>query len=255
MSGSIDIYEPYILNETNIESYLKYKPINEVRVNKIKNNNGNNKYNDGNNCIVKLQNIFIPKEQDTLFWCYYIIKEGLTNYETQMHRNSLLAKQLKINIVNTIRENKLIVKTYKFDSITNLESNLANDDNINIKTIMTLCAIYNINLIYVSNKTYYELMMNDSDKIYIIKEINTTQNYKNSYKKYGFELAIDESINNIKNTLYRIDNINKPIKGLSSYKVQELIDIANKLAIEIKNNETGKNKSKNELYESIIQYF
>lgn len=254
MTESITIFEPYILNETNIEKYLKYKPINEEN-NNNNNNNRNNKCNDENNIISKLNNIFIPIEQDSLFWCYYIIKNGLTNYETQMHRNSLLAKQLKIKYVNIIRENKPIVKTYKFDTITNIESNLANDDIINIKTIMTLCAIHKINLVYVSRKIYYELMMNDSDNIYIIKELPSNQKYKHSHKKYGFEMAIDETINNIRNTLYRVDNIDKPVKCLSSYKVQELIDIANKLAIEIKNNETGKNKSKNELYESIIQYF
>lgn len=247
MSESIDIYEPYILNDNNIEGYLKYKLNNEVRE--------NNKFNDNRNNIIKQQDIFIPREQDTLFWCYYIMLNGFLNYESQINRNSLLAKQLKIKYVNLIRENKQIVKTYKFDTITGIENNLVNEDNINIKTIMTLCAINNINLMYVSKNTYYELMMNDSNKIYVIKEILSNQKYKNSNKKYGFETVTNDSVKEIRNTFYRIDNIDKPIKGLSSYKVQELIDIANKLAIEVKNNETGKNKSKNELYESIIQYF
>ncbi len=248
MSESIDIYEPYILNDNNIKGYLKYKLNNEVRE--------NNKFNNDNkNNIIKQQDIFIPKEQDTLFWCYYIISNGFLNYESQINRNSLLAKQLKIKYVNSIRENKQIVKTYKFDTITGIENNLVNEDNINIKTVMTLCAINNINLMYVSKNTYYELMMNDSNKIYVIKEMLSNQKYKNSNKRYGFETATNDSVNEIRNTFYRIDNIDKPIKGLSSYKVQELIDIANKLAIEVKNNETGKNKSKNELYESIIQYF
>ena len=55
--------------------------------------------------------------------------------------------------------------------------------------------------------------------------------------------------------LYKIDNVNKPIKIISSYKLQELIDICNKLAIEIINKDTNKKKTKNELYEAIIQYF
>ena len=75
------------------------------------------------------------------------------------------------------------------------------------------------------------------------------------HKKYGFELATTDALNNIKNTLYKIDNISKPIKSISSYKVQELIDMCNKLAIETSNKETGKNKSKNDMYEAIIQYF
>ena len=55
--------------------------------------------------------------------------------------------------------------------------------------------------------------------------------------------------------MLKIDNIDKPIKSISAYKVQELIDFCIKLSIEYVNNETNKNKNKNELYESLIQYF
>jgi hypothetical protein len=41
---------------------------------------------------------------------------------------------------------------------------------------------------------------------------------------------------------------------LSYYKVKDLTDICEKLSINIINSQTGKNKTKNELYESIIQY-
>jgi hypothetical protein len=94
--------------------------------------------------------------------------------------------------------------------------------------------------------------MNDNGPIYIIREIESNNNY---VKKYGFEIADNTILDEIRTTLYRLDILNKPIKALSAYKVQDLIDIANKLAIEIINKENGKNKSKNELYESIIQYF
>ena len=144
------------------------------------------------------------------------------------------------------------MKSYKFDTISNIESNLANDININIKTIMTLCVIEKINLIFINKKTYFELLMNDSNNVYIIDTIEVNTKYN---KKYGFELASYETLNEIRNSLYKLDSLNKPIKSLSSYKVSELLNIANKLAIEIINKQTGKNKTKNELYESIIQYF
>jgi hypothetical protein len=94
--------------------------------------------------------------------------------------------------------------------------------------------------------------MNDTNIIYIVHELQSQNKYNN---KYGFEMATEETLNNIKKTLYKIENPSKPIKALSSYKVQELIDISIKLAIEITNKETGKTKTKNELYETIIQYF
>ena len=242
----ISMLEPYILNEQNMSIYLKYK-LKDHFINDKKNINI-----EQSTKINKKNKLFVPPEEDSLFWCYYIIKNGDIKYEMLNNKNSLLAKQLKINYIKIIRDNKLCVKSYKFDTISNIESNLANDININIKTIMTLCVIEKINLIFINKKTYFELLMNDSNNVYIIDTIEVNTKYN---KKYGFELASYETLNEIRNSLYKLDSLNKPIKSLSSYKVSELLNIANKLAIEIINKQTGKNKTKNELYESIIQYF
>jgi hypothetical protein len=180
------------------------------------------------------------------------MKNGDVSYETLPNKNSLVARQLKIDLVSIIRKKREILKTYKFDTKSNIESNLANDNNINSKTFLSLCAIENINVIYISKKTYYELLMNDSNIIYIVYEISSQNKYNN---KYGFELATEDSLNSIRSSLYKIENIDKPIKSVSSYKVQDLTQICIKLAIETINKETGKTKSKNDLYESIIQYF
>jgi len=180
------------------------------------------------------------------------MKNGDAAYETIYNKTHLLAKQYKIELVEHIRKNKTTVKTYKFDTITNIESNLANDEFMNTKTFLTLCAIENISVIYVRKQTYFELLMNDTDVIYIVHELKPDNKYTS---KYGFEMANPVTLATIRNTLYQVDRIDKPVKSLSTYKVKELTDICSKLSIEIVKKETGKNKTKNELYESIIQYF
>lgn len=258
MSEYITNCEPYILNETNMQHYLKYT-LNDSRILEdkpmLQNKTIANKSNDNQFTIKKpiIHSIFVPREQDSLFWCYYIITNGDIQYEMLPNRNTLTTKQLKIEYISKIRENKQVVKMYKLDTISNIENNLANDAIMNIKTTMTLCAIENINVIFVSKKTYFELFTNDSNIVYIIREMeNKPSNYG---KKYGYEIATEDRLNDIRNTLYKITTLDKPIKALSSYKVSELLDIANKLAIEFVNNTTGKHKTKNELYESIVQYF
>jgi len=245
-------YEPYILNENNMKNYLKYKLTSEKE--KFSTPNDRKPYEKllKEKAKVNKLDFFIPKEADSLFWCYYIILNGEGSYEMLNVKNSLVAKQIKINYINKIRENKQIVKTYKFDTLTNIESNLANDNNISCKTVMSLCAIHKINLIFVTKKTYYELLINDTDPIYIIREHEFQSKYD---KKYSFEIGNNSSLENIRTSLYKIENLDKPIKALSSYKVKDLTDICEKLAIDITNPETGKNKTKNELYESIIQHF
>ena len=242
---TITDFEPYILNENNMMSYLKYKFKDESNIKKISEKKCEN-------VVSKKSSIFCPKENDSLFWCYYIILNGDTSYEMLNVKNVLVEKSHKFEYVTKIRTNKQIVKTYKFDTLTNIESNLANDEFINIKTIMSLSAIDKINIIFISKNTYYELLMNDDKPIYVIREIELQSKYK---KKYGYEMADTNLLEEIRKTLYRLETLDKPIKALSSYKVQDLIDICNKLAIEVINKETGKTKTKNELYESLIQYF
>jgi hypothetical protein len=201
-------------------------------------------------CIDK--KLFAPAEQDSLFWCYFIMANGDGAYEILNNKNSLVAKQMKIDLVSLIRKSKDIIKTYKFDTITNIESNLANDAILNAKTFLTLCVIANINVIYISKKTYFESFMNDTDVVYIVREQTQTSKY---VKKYAYEMGNQEMIDNIRQTFYKLDKIDKPIKSLSAYKVEDLLGICERLAIEFINKDTGKTKSKKDLYEAIVQYF
>ena len=245
----------YMLNENNIQNSLHFK-INlhkDIKEKSTKIHSDNKeKQEQQEKQQQEKQQIFIPVEQDSLFWCFYIIKNGDIKYETIYNKNDLVSKQMKIDLVNVVRKNKDIVKMNKLDTITNIESNLANDNLLNPKTFLTLCAIENINVIYLSKKTYFELMMNDTDIVYIIYEKPSKSKY---YNKYGFELGNKETIENIRTTLYKVDKIDKPIRSLSYYKVEELVNICYKLAIETTNLNTGKIKSKKDLYEAIIQYF
>jgi uncharacterized protein involved in tolerance to divalent cations len=174
------------------------------------------------------------------------MKNGDTSYEMLEHKNLIVKKKLKIEYVEKIRKEKQTVKTYKFATLTHIENNLANDNIIDTKTFLTLCAIENINVIYVKNKSYFELLMNDTNDTYIV--------YWFQNGKFGYEKN-DEVLNSIKSTHYKLDNIENPIKSLSTYKLQELVDICQKLGIEFMNKETNKGKNKKDLYEAIIQHF
>jgi len=192
-----------------------------------------------------------PPFEDSLFWCFFILSKGDFHYET-MKKSDLISKQLKIEYIQKIRENKKIIKLYKFDTLSNIENNLVNDKKINVKTFLSLCLIENINVFFVSKKTYIENFMNDTNIIYVIYE--TPENKYNN--KYGYEIASDNIINNIRSTLYKIelDAVNKPIKSISSYKLSDLYSICNKLAINTINI-NGKKLTKNDLYQLIVEYF
>ena len=245
----------YILTEDNIKKSLeiKIKPINIIK-DKFINNDISRKVKEKNN-------IFIPYEQDKLFWCFYILKNGHSKYETLYSKNDVIARQIKIEYIDIIRKHKQTIKTYKFDTISNIENNLANEKHLNIKTFLSMCAIENINILFINKKTCYELYMNDTETVFIVSALTNNCNKSNNGEfksyviNYGFETSTIDNAKNIAASLYKIDNIEKPIKAVSSYKVCDLIEICEKLAIDTKNLQTSKTKTKKELYDSIIQHF
>ena len=236
--------QDYMLDETNMKKSLEMKLVSEKKVTMEMKLASENK-------VVKNKEkekpaLFIPREKDTLFWCFYVMKHGDVKYEMLEHKNILTEKKIKIEYVEKIRKEKQIVKTYKFATLTHIENNLANENQLDVKTFLTLCAVENLNVLFVKNKTYYELLMNDSNEVHTV---HLLQNYK-----YGHEIN-PTGATQIKTTLYQLDNIDKPIKSMSGYKLSELVEISEKLAIETVNKDTNKSKNKKELYEAIIQYF
>ena len=278
--------QDYMLNEDKIENSIKNKIIhkrpdnNKYNNNNNSNNNNNEKdnvymnkkedknyeknydkiINDDSNKVLqskpeKTEEIFFPSEKDNLFWCFYIMKNGEASYEMNDFKNLIVEKKIKIEYVEKLRKEKQLLKTYKFATLTHIENQLANEQRIDMNTFLTLCVLENLNIFYISKNTYYELLMNDTNVIHLIKKGFANGNKYGANFGYKTENKESEEITKYKNEFYKIDNIDKPIKSISSYKVQELIDFCNKLSIETVNNQTNKHKNKNDLYESLIQYF
>jgi hypothetical protein len=57
---------------------------------------------------------------------------------------------------------------------------------------------------------------------------------------------------NIRNNFWKIENVQKPLSTSSSYSVKDLQDICKRLEISI-TLDTGKNKTKQVLYEDILK--
>ena len=71
----------------------------------------------------------------------------------------------------------------------------------------------------------------------------------------GYEVNINNKVETLCESRFKLDKIDKPIKSISAYKVDELVNICKKLQIEVVDKETNKCRNKKELYELIVQYF
>ena len=192
------------------------------------------------------------KEKDSLFWSFYTMVNGDIAYELLKPIHLVKEKKIKIEYIEKLRQNKVLLKQHKFATLIHIENQLLNETKIDLNTFFSLCVLENINIFYVYKKTFYELILNDSKPIFIIY-----YNNNNNSLKYTFEKMEGGSnsklLEKYRKDWYKIDVLNKPIKALSFYKLQELVDFCNKLNLDITNKETNKPKKKQELYEALVQ--
>ena len=238
---NLNEFENYCLNLSIIKKYIK-------------------KYNKENkkteNEITKKKEILIPKvniknsktdellynvnKNNSLFWCFYILQNGFFSFET-IKNDFIEINKYKYFYIEQIKKNKKILKDNKFN-IKNIETNLTNYENMSIVTFSALCYIFEYNFCIFDKKICYNLNIFDNSKnICIIK------------KKYNYLIYVKEDINeyikkNIENK-YIITNFSKPLRSISSYKVNDLINIAKKLQI------NTKDKKKKDIYLLLKNYF
>ena len=88
--------------------------------------------------------------------------------------------------------------------------------------------MWNINITWFSSSCYYDFIVNNKEEVYYLSE-NLEWKNKPEGKKY------------------KIDDIFKPLKSISYYKLEELKEISSYMNIN--------GKTKKDLYDKIVEYF
>ena len=228
--------DKYSFNKQNIQNLLSSEYFEEEK-------KDNKKKCVTNNNKKKVVDFYIPSEKDSLFWCWFIFKSGFSDYEINKEFFFSIEKENKIEFINKIRNNKKMLKHMKV-RVSEMEGHLANDSILDINYLEPMLVIEKYNFIYMNDKIYYENITYPGNPTCIVK-------YFNDVDKYG--LLLDEKILfDYKEKLYVVDNMKKPVKGISNYKANELRDICKKLNIDIMKTPT-KTKTKKELYQLVIE--
>jgi len=177
-------------------------------------------------------------QQDDLFWCFFIILNGQQEYE--IDNSFKREKEFKIGSIEKLRGIKSELKAMKL-RLTLIEDELLNQKKISIITLTALCLLHKINILYVCNRRYFEIINNADEKINIILNEN-----KENIVSYDTNL---EKINYYRENYWCIDNISKPLKSVTGYTHKELLTIAQKLDI----CDISSKKTKKEIYEKILE--
>ena len=170
---------------------------------------------------------FIPSEKDTLFWCFYIMQYGLSNYEMLFQHTFKEEKAQKIKMVELIREHKELLKANKWKR-AQMEDDLVNQPVISVNTFLCLCAIHTLNIMIISQKRCYS-NRTENKNTYIIEQNDDTG--------YGLYVLDEASLQNkilfYEKTCWLIEKWDKPLKAISHYKIKILQEICKKLDLPI----------------------
>lgn len=241
-------YAKFMFNSKNLRQVVKHmidspknpvKPVKPVNpVNPVK--------------FVKPKDImYKPGKSDSLFWCFYILKYGLSKYEMEVgNQHFIIEKQEKFKYIDELRKTtvKELLKTHKIKPFSLLEDDLANQSRISIKTFFALCIVENINVILIDKRKIYEIMMTDDPKIHVV--------HRNSMS-YEHHIELDvtiDAINVYKDTYYKISSFDSGLKTMTSYKVEELLELCKKLDIVLDVSDK-KRYLKKDIYELLVQHF
>ena len=190
---------------------------------------------------------FFPK-QESLFWSVFIAKYGLKEfYNIDRYKNREIDEKCKIMeyMKSLSRLDVLITKT----SINEVMGSLMVDKNTTLFIVNALCMYYKMNLLFVYENTYLKF---DLKKLFTKyeDEIPIGIIYKNG-KKYCVDLYVtSEKIQNIQDTKIRLEKYDKPLFGISAYKIPDLEMMLRKLEPNL--GETKKS-TKKEIYEMIYK--
>jgi hypothetical protein len=256
--NSNEIKETNISNVSNVSNNIKKQnivvnvgvPRNRVQINYSKKYS---KYNEP----FKINNH--KNFADKLFWIFYKIINNLNDSDLEHINSFKIMKEFKINSVEKLKNQKNILKDYKIQKSA-VEDDLTNNEKISFKTFHALCVLYLVNVILIrDNNTYCILCTNNDEKVINLQNYKLLKitNVKMSSQFNNFDIELvnsttEEELQKILKFYYAIENLEKPLKAFSSYKLDDLVSLAEKLNINVYDEHTKK-KKKQELYENILQ--
>lgn len=227
--------QPYMLNEQFFENYKDHCKKLDNSITEV--------------IVPKQEEFFGPKQQDSLFWTIYVLHHGMSHYMQLRNKHKNHEMEEKQHILNYMQKQGSVIKDsakhhgIKLSQVRFKEimSELLMDKKTSYHVFYALCHYYKINAIIVMDKCYMNF------------QTGAEQTYKFMKQKGHFEVNLEpmkkEEILHIQEQYVNIPfEQEKPLKGMTSYKVSDLEKISSKLDLHVEDK-----MKKQDLYSMILQ--
>ena len=199
-----------------------------------------------------------PSCSDSLLWSAYIMLYGTEKYET-IENPYVESNRFKFELIEVMRQNKPILKANKI-KLSGLEESLVHKPFITLETLQAIAVCKSISVCIVQNRKYYEIDNGGGGSggcgTFILEKV------KGKYVLYIAPIKVNmEYLAYIRMKYWLMESISAPISRITAYKLQDLVDISQKLNLPVVNVTPGrfgsmptqKRKTKPELYEAICR--
>lgn len=194
--------------------------------------------------------------KDSLLWAAYIMLYGTEKFET-IENHYTESNTFKFDLVEILRKHKPVLKANKL-KLNALEESLVHKPFIGLETLQAIALCNNLSVCIVQDRKYYEVASGGGGggTGFILEKI------KGKYALYVCPDRIKAGyLKYIRENYWLMENISAPIRAISAYKLQDLVDICSKLNLPVAVSIPGKfgsmgtekRKTKPELYEAIVR--
>ena len=203
------------------------------------------------NTILDKKQWFLPKQNDTIFWCIYtfIHGEGEYNHIGHSYGNRMLEEKQKI--IDFVRKTPKILKSSNV-KITNgtvqeILSEFMIDKSTSFYGVAALSIYYKTPIFFINEekKTYLKFL---PESEYLENPICYLYVHKTERGIPKYKLNVSEKNVLVLESMICLESHFKPLKPISYYKMEDLNTIAEKIGFV----STNKLK-KNELYEKLCE--
>jgi hypothetical protein len=237
-------------NNNQVNNSNNINNINNNQVNNKSNINGNNTNSNSNNKTEK--SFYYVNAKDQLFWCFLMILNSWEENDLpELNERFTYENKEKMGLTELLRKSSTIPWRELKITKTSVYSNLSESINgkVNVDVLKALAFLCEKNIIYKCGKCYIDIpggrAYEKADWHVIEKTRSGHRLATDTYAKKLYDEVKQEKY-------YEIKDINKPLLSISSYKAEELYDIAKKFDI-VTTRENGKFKLKKDIYNEIVE--